>query len=207
MDIIGTIQAGWRDFAEYISLNPVLGPIFGALITSSALLLIPVLFTARFSRINATLDFSKRFHASVLNKDFATAHRGEDRPSPNADEIEYAHIWWWRFFDLLLYEYDFHRHRQIDDIRFREWMRWRWYDFNGWDDHVWKTCGVSYAEGWQFWKNQPPVSGNPLVAFLDDVHAARDAKAADRRIRAYSTPLGRASLRASKRLFGRIVLI
>ncbi len=208
MDILNMTHHFWHHFEHYIRKYPGLGGIFGAVFTGLILVLIAVLYTTRLSRINATLDFSKRFHDLLeqqhkLNTDFTKARAGATRLTPaTAEERSDAEAWWWRFFDLLLYEFEFRRHWQIDKKRFHEWMTWRYYDFKGWDGYVWKTCGVSYAEGWCKWKSYPPNKKNPLVVFLDDVHNAPDPEAADRVVRAYSTAVGRSCLVLCKRLFG-----
>lgn len=202
MDMLNTHHF-WHHFEHYIQKYPGIGGFFGAavsgLITGSILLLIAVYYTKRFNRINATLEFRKRFHELLqqqqsLNTKFADAHQDQEIPQPTERERGEAQAWWWRFFDLLLYEYEFARHGQVEKARFREWMRWRWYDFNGENGQFWQTCGVTYAQGWHYWKGRQAVQGNPLINFLNDIHRANEADA-KRLVKIYSRRMGRCRLK------------
>jgi hypothetical protein len=209
MDMLNTHNF-WHHFEHYVQKYPGLGGLFGAaissLITGSILLLIVVYYTKRFSRINATVEFSKRFHELLeqqqkLNNDFTEAHSAEAAPRPTERERNDARAWWWRFFDLLLYEYEFRRHGQVEKARFREWMRWRWYDFNGENGQFWNTCGMRYAEGWDFWRTRRAVRDNALITFLEDIHGATET-GAEYVVKVYSSKIGRCRLIVCRSVFG-----
>jgi len=198
MDFLRSIQhaVGWHGFEHYIQKFPGLGAVFAALITGLILFLIAWRYTRRLKMIDATLEFSKRFQDLLqqqheLNKDYGKSHEYQVSAKPNPVEKMEAEAWWWRFFDLLLYEFDFRRHGLLDRDRFREWMTWRWYDFHGWNGELWRTCGVTYEEGWKYWSRHPAVQKNPLLNFLNDVHRAKNADCAERVVRLYSTAWGR----------------
>ena len=137
----------------------------------------------KLKRIEATLEFSKRFHDLIqeqraLNKEYDKKQE-KDNPSDKADAL----VWWWRFFDLQLYEFDFYQSGYLREGRFIEWMTWRWYDHNAPGAKPLVVCGMDYKAGWEAWKSQPAHAhahahehehGNRLVAFLDDIHRADD---------------------------------
>lgn len=184
-------------FKRFEEINAYLGPLLaavaGALISAAVLLLLKLYADAKERRqdvserkrkqIESTLEFSKRFGEllqlqSKLNKayDAARATQETQNDPPTRRETDEAKIWWWLFFDLLLYEYDFFKQGFIWKERFIEWIKWRWYDFNATGDAAWKTCGMDYRAGWQSWKEKPANRNNRLIIFLDKVHdRARDA--------------------------------
>lgn len=174
-------------------VNEYLGPISAAIISAVVLLILAFYAHRKEKRqadrekdrkqIESTLEFSRRFGEllqlqSKLNKEYVAAQANQQTPTnqPTLQEADEARIWWWLFFDLLLYEYDFFKQGLIWDERFAEWIKWRWYDFRATGDARWMTCGVDYCAGWQSWKDKPANHNNRLIAFLDKVHnRARDA--------------------------------
>ncbi len=105
-------------------------------------------FTARVKRIDATLEFNKRFHELIERQDALNRKYEEDKirleeegnrnprdplklkaakNSLKCSEKEGV-AWWWEFFDLLLHEFDFWHQNLVTRVRFLEWMVWRWAD-------------------------------------------------------------------------------
>jgi hypothetical protein len=113
----------------------------------------------------------------VLNKEYDKDRLANNTlKGPTAVEEQDAVAWWWRFFDLLLYEFDFWQRGNIREERFLEWMLWRWYDSHPKKgEQTWATCGVGYMQGWERWKKHP-AHGNRLRGLLDDIHAADHPK-------------------------------
>lgn len=173
--------------------GPLWAAIAGAVISAVVLVILAIYAALKERRqaagdrhrkqIESTLEFSRRFGEllqlqSKLNKEYLGSRRNQqaqnDQPTPQ--EVDEARVWWWLFFDLLLYEYDFFKQGLIWNERFAEWIKWRWYDFHAVGDARWKTCGVDYRAGWQSWKDKPANQNNRLITFLDKVHnRARDA--------------------------------
>jgi hypothetical protein len=184
--------------------GPLLAALIGALISAAVLLLLKHFegkrqgvqdriekdrkdSEKRREQIESTLEFSRRFGEllqlqSKLNQAYdrarSTAHTQDDPPT--ALETNEARIWWWLFFDLLLYEYDFFKQDLVWKERFKEWIRWRWYDAKATGNDMWKTCGMDYQTGWKNWKEKPANRKNRLVEFLERVHQAQDVAAVER---------------------------
>jgi hypothetical protein len=161
---------------EFVYLWPDDASIIGATVAGLAAWLIAHFYTKRLKRVEATLEFSRRFHEliqrqCVLNRKFA-----EDRRSRNSlPEIDKqdADAWWWSFFDLLLYEFYFWQQGLIRNERFLEWMVWRWHDAHPKPGKAWETCGVGYKQGWEDWQVHP-AHGSRLIALLDEIHRIPD---------------------------------
>jgi len=139
------------------------------------------------NQIESTLEFSRRFGEllqlqSKLNQVYDRARSTADTQDdpPTALETNEARTWWWLFFDLLLYEYDFFIQDLVWSERFKEWIRWRWYDAKATGNDMWKTCGMDYQTGWKNWKEKPANIKNRLVEFLERVHQAEDVAAVER---------------------------
>jgi hypothetical protein len=184
--------------------GPLLAALLGALISAAVLLLLKHFADKRQEvedkiekdrkdserrreQIESTLEFSRRFGEllqlqSKLNQAYdrarSTAHTQDDPPT--ALETNEARTWWWLFFDLLLYEYDFFKQDLVWSERFKEWIRWRWYDAKATGNDMWKTCGMDYQTGWKNWKEKPANIKNRLVEFLESVHQAEDVAAVER---------------------------
>lgn len=132
----------------------------------------------RLKRIESTLEFSKRFQSLIrdrreLNRKFSDAHGGKDDAQPTQAEIEEGRDWWWAFFDLLLFEFDFFQSGLVREERFIEWMKWRWYDYHPEiEEEVWKTSGMTYQKGWDWWRSRRAHKDNRLIRFLEEVHNA-----------------------------------
>jgi hypothetical protein len=150
-------------------------------------------FTARVKRIDATLEFNKRFHELIERQDALNRKYEEDKirleeegnrnprdplklkaakNSLKCSEKEGV-AWWWEFFDLLLHEFDFWHQNLVTRVRFLEWMVWRWADSHPKDGTpLWTTCGIGYIEGWELWRTHP-AHGSRLIGLLEEIHAAR----------------------------------
>ncbi len=180
----------WNEFVDYITVHPAFGPIIAALITAIAAIWIARRFTQRIKRIEATLEFRKRYQEfldaqSKLNEEFYFDNNGariNPAPAPTHKDKHIADNLYRRLFDLMLNEFGFFRAGLVDHYAFTEWMRWRWHDFRGASD----VTGLSYAQGWQDWKRQPGLHGNPFLDFLDTVHAKPTDSAVDDIVKKYS---------------------
>jgi hypothetical protein len=165
----------------------VFGPL-GGLVTPIVVLGIALYLTPRFERkkkesddrvkrIESTLKFSDRFQELIrdqreLNRKYSDTPAGKD-PKPTPADIEEGRAWWWSFFDLQMYEFDFFQSGLVREERFIEWMRFRWHDFHPEKcEDEWKTCGVTYKEGWEWWRARKAHTRNRLIHFLTEVHNA-----------------------------------
>lgn len=184
----------WHAFAVYICHYPGLGPLLGSVLVAVIAVIgafgAPRIFTNRIKRIEATLEFSRRFQELLkmqheLNREFYFSKSGDrcDHPPVSPKDQENAKALYVRFFDLMLNELKFFSWGLVDRDTFNEWMAWRWYDWepkrnrrrrSALASAGLETCGVSYRVGWRAWMNRPVIRRNPLVPFLNQVHRARD---------------------------------
>ncbi len=180
----GAIGGLWTRIEQYLlrvppaaSLaGPVAASLLGALVSAGVLLGIARHYTLSIKRIESTLEFSRRFQELIkdreaLNRDFVA------QPQKAGDTDGAA--WWWRFFDLILYEFDFFRQNLVREERFIEWMKWRWSDYRA-APNSFVTCGIDYKSGWQQWKTKDALNvpePNRLITFLDALHSAPDINA------------------------------
>ena len=153
----------------------LLPAIVGALVSGAVIWWVAHVYTLDIKMVESTLAFSGRFgeliqRQSELNQGFAQGRVTQDSP-PTVLETTEAHTWWWRFFDLILFEYDFFRQGLVWKEQFKTWMLWRWHDYHAQGNDVWKTNGIGYREGWAWWKTRPANMGSRLERFLDEVHA------------------------------------
>jgi hypothetical protein len=162
--------------AEFVILWPGEAPIIAAIFAGLFGWAIAEFYTKRLKQIEATLEFSKRFHEliqqqGVLNRKYVEVRlNGKVAPALDAIDKEDANDWWWRIFDLLAYEYDFYQKGMVRKARFEEWMVWRWYDFHPEPGKEWKTCGIAYKDAWATWKKHP-AQPSRLIELLDEIHA------------------------------------
>lgn len=162
-------------------------PILAAIIAGGFAWTIAELFTKRLKQIEASLVFSEQFHELVqkqraLNRKYDRARLNGSVVAAAVDQLDKqdAEAWWWRFFDLLLYEYDFYQKGMIRKERFEEWMVWRWYDFHAAPGKEWKTCGIGYHQAWANWKGD---HGSRLIDLLDAIHEIPDEVDLERKAR------------------------
>jgi hypothetical protein len=154
-------------------------PILAAIIAGSIAWSIAEFYTKRLKQIEATLEFSKRFHELIqqqrtLNRRYVEARlAGAVADAIDEMDEEDAHAWWWRFFDLLMYEYDFYQKGMVRKARFEEWMIFRWHDYHPDPGREWQTCGVGYRDGWEYWKDHP-AHGTRLIGLLEEIHDLPD---------------------------------
>lgn len=161
---------------RFVDLWPNDASIIAAILAGLGAWLIAHVYTKRLKRIEATLEFSRRFHEliqqqCVLNRKYAEDYRAKTS-LPEIEKQE-ADAWWWRFFDLLLYEFYFWQRGLIRNERFIEWMVWRWHDDHPKRGKKWKTCGVDYKDGWANWRIHP-AHGSRLITLLDEIHRIPD---------------------------------
>jgi hypothetical protein len=157
-------------------LSSLLAPMTGALITAAVLCWVHY-HSLRLKKVESTLEFSKRFGELIqrqteLNRMYRQARPTEDNPPTSVETYE-AKVWWWQFFDLVLYEYDFFRQGFLWDERFARWMRFRWHEYNAKGDDLWKTCGMDYRAGWDSWECRRANHNSRLSRFLAKVHNAK----------------------------------
>jgi hypothetical protein len=156
-------------------------PMLAAIIAGCFAWTIAEYYTKQLKQFEATLEFSKRFHELIQQQRVLNRKYDEDRSNgavtPAADKIDKqdADAWWWRFFDLLLYEYDFYQKGMVRKARFEEWMVWRWHDFHPEAGKEWKTCGIAYKDAWAHWKEHPAHSSR-LIELLEEIHDITDPK-------------------------------
>ena len=145
--------------------------------------------------IESTFEFSKRFgellhQQSELNnaylKNRMTDATKNNPPTPL--EANAARIWWWRFFDLMVYEYDFFKNGLLWNERYIEWMKWRWHDFNDKEADVFATCGINYAAGWKMWKERRPNEKNRIIVFFDEIHKQENTDEVEKYVKSKSPP-------------------
>jgi hypothetical protein len=166
--------SGWRAFEKYVNKYSGLGALFAAMISGIVVLWVARRYTKRIKQIDATLEFSRRFHELIqqqveLNHAYFDRRRWENWP-PNQRELLDARAWWWRFFDLVLYEFDFYQSGFLRKERFTEWMKWRWLEAR--DPDSFFVSGMNYNQGWDHWRLSAPNQDNRLVKFLNQVHQA-----------------------------------
>jgi hypothetical protein len=161
--------------AEFVILWPGEAPIIAAIIAGCFAWAIAARYTKRLKQIEATLEFSKRFHEliqqqRVLNRKYDEA-RLHCKVAKEVDELDRqdADAWWWGFFDLLQYEYDFYQKGMVRKGRFEEWMVWRWHAFHPEEGKEWKTCGIEYREAWTAWTKHP-AQPSRLIKLLNEIH-------------------------------------
>ena len=128
---------------EYTAFGAIIGAVITASVNMGVLFWIASRYTKRLKRIESTLEFSKRFQELLqqqrdLNRRCST--------SPTQMDIDDADTWWWRFFDLQLYEFDFFQQGLVRRERFLEWMKWRWYDYQAAKNAMSNTCGMDYKK-------------------------------------------------------------
>jgi len=170
-------------FPSISSLLPaILGALFGAGVTSLVVLHVAKRYTKQMRMYESTLEFSKRFgelikEQSELNNKYVETRSTDQMQNtlPTPREANDAKTWWSRFFDLMVYEYDFFMEGLLWDERFAEWMRWRWHEYNAQGDDIWKTCGIDYRQGWKIWKDRPANINNRLIAFFETIHNLKNA--------------------------------
>jgi hypothetical protein len=174
----------------------MLGGFISAAIDGVVVWLIARRVTVRLKMIESTLEFSKRFgelikEQSDLNQTYMGKRAAQNIPRSNL-ETDQARVWWWRFFDLVLYEYDFFKHGLVWDERLTQWMKWRWHEWHEVDAQgksVWKTNGIDYREGWKSSKERPANKNDRLIKFMDTVHAKDDVNEVAGIVRANSPKL------------------
>jgi hypothetical protein len=138
-------------------------------------------YTFRIKKIESTLEFSRRFwelneRRNEMNSEYAKKHPAGVGPSD--DERKLGLTWWWRFFDLIMYEYDFFKRALVWNDRFKMWMKWRYYNhnFEREEHEPWEANGVDYATGWSHWQKMKANEHAPFQDFLDRIHAAKNSK-------------------------------
>lgn len=165
--------ANFLGIDQYPGLGPFFGAIIASLFAATAAWRIAARYTKSIKTTEATFEFSKRFQELLqkqleLNKEYKAVFK--DCTPPIEEDDSDAIVWWWRFFDLMLYEFQFFRDGLVVEDRFIEWMKWRRYDFNSKESELWSTCGLNYPAAWHKWKTRLPMQGNPFINFLDMIH-------------------------------------
>ncbi|HEY4846561.1 MAG TPA: hypothetical protein VIH87_01885 [Methylocella sp.] len=159
-----------------LGANNVLGPTLGSIITSLVVVFVARRYTIRTKRIDSTFEFSKRYHELLIQqRDLNEEYDKLLVDDPKRADERPADVWWLRFFDLMLFEYEFFKQRLLMKERFEDWMKWRWHEFRGTDEKYKNFAwGMGYRDGWKRLREAEVWQGNPLIPFLHDVHHATD---------------------------------
>ena len=131
----------------------------GSALTLTGAVWLAELYTKRLKRVDATLEFSKRYHDLMIDR----AKLNEE--SPNDGDAGY--YWWQRFFDLMLFQFHFYQYSLLIEELFDEWMWWRHIEYGGQSKDA---AGVTYKQGWESYKSRSVIMDNPLIPFLDQIH-------------------------------------
>jgi hypothetical protein len=166
----------------------------GAITSGVFVILIAQFYTKRIKSVDATLEFSQRFHnlhaeQRKLNID------AERQSTNNLDDLEpitmiTAQSWWLRFFDLMQFQYHFFCHGLIIDEIFEEWMRWRHKEMKNQDPFKRNVGGISYPDGWAYWKYTQTIAeqNSPFVNFLNEIHEIKDVNLVSKIARKHKYP-------------------
>jgi hypothetical protein len=176
-------------------VSAIIGALSGAGVTGYILIYIARSYTGRLKMIESTFEFSKRFGEllqlqSELNNDYLNARKEEGTKCVPTTlvEINKARTWWWRFFDLMVYEYDFFKNGLLWNERYIEWMKWRWHDYNDKGSDAWSTCGIDYKLGWELWKARPGNVKNRMIKFFDTIHEFENMDQVEKYVESQSPP-------------------
>jgi hypothetical protein len=179
-----SVAAERNDLAQYEEKNKntslfdkIVGPVSGAA-TSAVLagifaVLIAVGVTWFLKQTDNTHDFSKRYWDVIedglnLNKDIAMA-KIHDKAIPVEIINALAESWWFKYFDLMLFQYEYFKRGALKRERFAHWMKWRWLDCKDAESGL-KVGGKNYIEGWEIWSKHLGNSNNEFVPFLTSIH-------------------------------------
>lgn len=150
-------------FHEY----PGFFTLFGAVITGLVAIYVANTFTKRLKRVDATLEFSKRYHDLMA-----------DQPSLNHEDpasLAKWRNWWIRFFDLMYFQYHFYIRGLFLQERFREWMGWRNSEWRESPDPSSMDYPYSYAAGWRYWLEKSRSNHFGLfVVFMNRIHESNN---------------------------------
>jgi hypothetical protein len=160
-------------FARYPQLAPLFGSLAGSILTLTGAFLVANRYTKGLKRTDATLEFSKRYHELVLeageiNKNYS------DRKHEAYLLMDPGVRWWVRFFDLMLFQYHFYRHGLVMKDTFVEWMWWRRFDWTDERPRKKVVAGMTYSEGWTYYRDLPAHADSPLTPFLESIHRAKN---------------------------------
>jgi hypothetical protein len=161
----------WSVLEGYLTQHQPMATILGAVITVLGAALIANRYAKRVKRVDATLEFSKRYRDLIaegakLNDTYVK------KSSPTAIDQEPGREWWVRFFDLMQFEYRFYRHGLILPEMFAQWMWWRHFDYTGERSHQKLVAGIDYPTGWKHYQSLPALKDDPYIQFMELVHAA-----------------------------------
>jgi hypothetical protein len=180
------------EIVPYIRAVPP--PIWGALIAGLFALIVAEIYTKRIKQIEATLEFSKRYHELLkdqheLNEKHYFDKDGKRYADPQQitdAKITRAHVFFYQLFDLFLNEFEYFKKGLMDETRFSNWMRWRWTDYND-KRHEnpipfnIDAFGKSYKEEWKFLvSDNRAVWPTDFFEFLSDVHGASSINEVER---------------------------
>jgi hypothetical protein len=159
----------------YPGLGSFFGSIIGATITAFVVWRVAMVVTKKLKRIDSTFEFSKRYQDLLLQKR-KLQKQYKTVPSPSIMDLkDDAMAWWFRYFDLNLFEFDFFCAKLVTRERFIEWTAWRQLDFQENKD----VCGITYKDGWKAWSEITAMQGNPFIDFLTEVHVGKKEEVKD----------------------------
>lgn len=127
---------------------------------------------------DSALVFSDMFHKLRmeqvrLNEDYDIVAAADTQGQAAQHKIGLD--WWHRFFDLMLMQFIFLQEGIASRRLFAQWMVWRYHEYKQTPGAWFSTCGVCYAEGWQYWQSLPGNAHSVLPPYLEQVHRAADA--------------------------------
>jgi hypothetical protein len=162
----------------YPGLMSFLGSLLSAVISACVIIFVANHYTKRMKQIDATLEFNKRFQdlrmdQLKINTEYRNSERNRKSPGVKPESSPEAILWWRRYFDLMMFQFQFYCKGLVDESKFVQWMKWRQYDFNDTDQDSSATGGVTYHVGWGNWQTIPAIRGDPFVEFLNRVHSSR----------------------------------
>jgi len=159
------------------------GQVFGAITAAIFVLIVAKYVTLKLKAVESMLEFTKRYgelmrEQTEINLEHAKIVSRARAESPTAlvqeleIEKEKAMAWWWRFFDLVLYEYDFFRNGLVWEERFFRWMKWKHSAFNELSGVPCQTSTMSYRDAWEVWSKTGPNTDSDFVDFMNEIHKA-----------------------------------
>jgi hypothetical protein len=164
---------------EYPAFGSFFGSIISAIISAFVVWGVALGITKRLKRIEATFEFNKRFQDLIqqeckLKKEYQTASGGQYSSTSPKDDTD-ARNSWYRFFDLMLFEFHFYREGLLHRDNFVEWMTWRRFDYK----ENREVAGMTYRKGWGHWKKIPALQGNEFIALLNKIHVRKQIEVTD----------------------------
>jgi len=164
-------------------------PVVGALITSGTAVLVAIFVTKSFTRATKRteffLDFTKRYHAVLVEK-HKLDRKFKEAPPKSPAEIELekadAHQIYFQMFGLIYDEFYAYQNDFLDPEAFEIWMIWQMYDAT---EGKFQIGGVSYQEGWEAWFANRAVKLHSATPFVQQMRVCSSPESLRSIIRTY----------------------